>query len=325
MKIAVLTGHIGVQYQMEQILSVLEYDYDVYFYGTNLDKFKEDWFVRRDNSSLVTDDMEVQLLEKLKVVMGLDCSEYDAIFVDFFTFTLGALLKSNKKIIFYPCLGAEHYNTGYFDYWKLLKLHNKDNFKFVVLNELRASGYRRVFQDIYPELNVIIAPFGVDPKIFEPYSGDDMAVFSLMGAIKSRFGLEWDKVKYAVNNHNHIIAGAANEDVGGVFMPRETVLDHLKNCRVCFNAFSDRASFAFAEVLMSGIPLVTLPVNQPKDHLADGVNVIMSNDVDYLKENIDRLIADKDFAMKIGTAGKQVAMEKFNLRNDIEGWIDIFK
>jgi glycosyltransferase involved in cell wall biosynthesis len=110
-----------------------------------------------------------------------------------------------------------------------------------------------------------------------------------------------------------------------VFLSKEDLFNAYRDSRVCLNVFSNNITIGLPEILMSGIPLVTVPFGQAASYLTDGVNAIVSRDINYLRSQLSTLYRDNEYAVRLGKAGRAVALEHFNLMNKLPLWREAFE
>ena len=82
---------------------------------------------------------------------------------------------------------------------------------------------------------------------------------------------------------------------------------------------------AVCEAMMLGIPIVGLATTEMPSVFQNEVNGIVHNDVDYLVRQMQQLIDDKERAVKIGAAGKQTVLRRFNINRFVNDWEEVFR
>lgn len=125
------------------------------------------------------------------------------------------------------------------------------------------------------------------------------------------------------------VYGSGNEDLGefnGGGQPYDIMKTTMRESRAYLYAGTWPASYtlSFIEAWMTGIPMVAAgpDVWKHRDHpdinlyevkgfIDNGHNGFSSNDTNYLKEMIKKLMDDQDFARMIGENGRKKAIELF--------------
>ncbi|MXV16680.1 glycosyltransferase [Pedobacter sp. HMF7056] len=77
---------------------------------------------------------------------------------------------------------------------------------------------------------------------------------------------------------------------------------------------------AVCEAMMAGIPIVGLATTELSSVIRNGENGFISTDPGYLVDKMDLLLQDHELARRIGNAGRETAMERFNIRRFAADW-----
>lgn len=77
---------------------------------------------------------------------------------------------------------------------------------------------------------------------------------------------------------------------------------------------------AVIEAMMIGLPVAGLATTEMTTVIRDGHSGILHTNIDYLIEAMKKLLADREFAMRIGAEGKHVALERFNIERFTRNW-----
>lgn len=78
------------------------------------------------------------------------------------------------------------------------------------------------------------------------------------------------------------------------------------------------------EAMSCELPIVTTSTCYIPQFIENGVNGFISNDINKLREYVQILLTDKELANKIGKAGRQTVLERFNESRYINKWNEIF-
>jgi glycosyltransferase involved in cell wall biosynthesis len=71
---------------------------------------------------------------------------------------------------------------------------------------------------------------------------------------------------------------------------------------------------------MTGVPVVGLATTEMVTVIENGTSGILHTDIQYLIREMKTLIEDRDLAMRLGEAGRQVAIQRFNISRFIQEW-----
>jgi glycosyltransferase involved in cell wall biosynthesis len=82
---------------------------------------------------------------------------------------------------------------------------------------------------------------------------------------------------------------------------------------------------AICEAMMLGIPVVGLATTELATVIENGHSGYVHTDVNYLIEKMKLLINDAGHAAKLGQAGRETALDKFNIKRFTHQWEQLFK
>lgn len=120
----------------------------------------------------------------------------------------------------------------------------------------------------------------------------------------------------------------------------EDQVNRYKECSIYLSLNSESAVYtnSFMEALMTGIPVVTFGsklsnVNSPElrnsyevpSLVENGKEAIVSDDLEFLKEEIERLLDSREYRQSIGEAGRQRALQLFDKNRIMRQWSDFLK
>jgi glycosyltransferase involved in cell wall biosynthesis len=80
------------------------------------------------------------------------------------------------------------------------------------------------------------------------------------------------------------------------------------------------------EAMRCGLPVVAFDAGGIREWLLDGVNgfLVPWMDRDCFASRVEKLLADKALARRLGENGRRIADERFNFANYIDGLEDLF-
>jgi len=82
---------------------------------------------------------------------------------------------------------------------------------------------------------------------------------------------------------------------------------------------------AICEAMMLGIPVVGLATTELSTVIENGRSGYVHTDIDYLVEKMKLLLNDPDHAAQMGQAGRETALNKFNITRFTHQWEQLFK
>lgn len=77
---------------------------------------------------------------------------------------------------------------------------------------------------------------------------------------------------------------------------------------------------AVIEAMMVGLPIVGLATTEMVTTIEDGVSGYLATDVDYLRDAMRSLLADRDLARALGARARDYALERFNIGRFSADW-----
>jgi glycosyltransferase involved in cell wall biosynthesis len=82
---------------------------------------------------------------------------------------------------------------------------------------------------------------------------------------------------------------------------------------------------AVIEAMMTGIPVVALATTEYVTMIRNHETGFIHTDIDFLVQKMELLLANKEWAAKIGAEGKKYAEERFSLIRFTEEWKNVFE
>lgn len=165
---------------------------------------------------------------------------------------------------------------------------------------------------------------------FKPWTGTEAAIFKVYADFRNRLPAEHDFVERLAAGRRFLLGGGRNEDsVGSVgILSYERLLEMLRSCRVYFYGAGPPAPYTlnFIEAWLAGIPVVALrpeAIYGAQDSryaeihrlIAHGRDGFLVSTLEEAAAICDRLLADRDYAARIGARGAAKAAQLF--RDDV--------
>lgn len=119
-------------------------------------------------------------------------------------------------------------------------------------------------------------------------------------------------------------------DTPGFSKPAESVQHLVKEYQTC-GVFLNTSTIspvptALLEAMSCGCPIVTTATCQIPSIIENGVNGFISNDEEYLRDRLHWCLDNpKEARDTIGKAARETILAKFNLKNHLQDWNDVFK
>jgi glycosyltransferase involved in cell wall biosynthesis len=82
---------------------------------------------------------------------------------------------------------------------------------------------------------------------------------------------------------------------------------------------------AICEAMMLGIPVVGLATTELATVIENGRSGYIHADIDYLIKKMRLLLEDPDHAAQLGQAGRETALNKFDIGRFTNQWEELFK
>jgi len=189
----------------------------------------------------------------------------------------------------------------------------------------------------------VMIRFYKDPNEFDGWNGKKERVINFTQTLKGRRDFcHYDEIMEATQGFDRIIYGTGNEDLGplnGGELPFEMQKQALRDNRVYFYGGTWPACYTLSlmEAMMTGIPVVAIGQKRAQvekfeqfdfyevhEIIQDQFSGFVSDDIDYLKTSIDKLMKDEQLAKRIGEAGRQRAIDLFGKSNIRNYWEELF-
>lgn len=117
--------------------------------------------------------------------------------------------------------------------------------------------------------------------------------------------------------------GTGELGIGEVLHPQ--LPEFISRYRFFFNPIRYTSlGLAICEAMMLGLPVVGLATTELSTVIDDGVSGFVHTDPSYLVEKMRMLLDDQELAEKIGQAGKNTAIKRFNIDRFVHEWESLF-
>jgi hypothetical protein len=123
------------------------------------------------------------------------------------------------------------------------------------------------------------------------------------------------------------LIGMNTQEVGGLGEVLHPQLpDFIAQYRFLFNPIRYTSlGLAVLESMMVGLPVVGMATTEMVTVIQNDVSGYIHTDLNYLIKKMDMLIADRELAERIGSAGKGIAMDRFNIRRFTNDWENLLR
>ena len=117
------------------------------------------------------------------------------------------------------------------------------------------------------------------------------------------------------------LVGMGAEEIGLGEIKHGQLPEFISKYRFFFNPIRYTSlGLSILETMMIGIPVVGLATTELVTVIENGVSGYVHTDIDYLAEKMNELLQNPELAMKLGTEGQKVAMERFNIDRFAADW-----
>ena len=175
--------------------------------------------------------------------------------------------------------------------------------------------------------NVTVIDHGIMPARVD-YSGELEKGIVVINHLHQRGRKLGADIFEKVSRHVPLdLVGMGTKEFGGL---GEVLHPHLPSFiskyRFFFNPIRYTSlGLAVLESMMMGIPFVGLATTEYVTVVQNEVSGYIHTDVDYLVEKMKGLLNDKSLAVQLGSAGKKIAEERFNIQRFTRDWENTFK
>lgn len=185
--------------------------------------------------------------------------------------------------------------------------------------------------------------FYKDPNEYNNWNGRNNRVINFTQSLLGRREFcHYQEIMDLSQGFDRVIYGTGNEDLGplnGGELPYELQKQAFRDNRVYLYGGTWPASYTLSlmEAMMTGIPVVAIGQKlaqtdkfeqfdfyEGHEIIQDGISGYVSDDIGYLRENIDKLLKDDNLAKKIGEAGRSRAIDLFGKANITNQWEELF-
>lgn len=185
--------------------------------------------------------------------------------------------------------------------------------------------------------------FYKDPDEYNGWNGDTIRVINISQSLFARkVFCHYDQIMQITNGFPFLVYGNANDNLGplnGGDLTYENLKGVYRDNRAFIYGGTWPACYTLSllEAMMTGIPCVCIgqktaeeiPEIPHSDRfkfyeipsiIKNGQNGFFSDDVNELRDDLDRLLKDKEFAKKIGEAGRETAIQMFAKKKIKDQW-----
>lgn len=180
--------------------------------------------------------------------------------------------------------------------------------------------------------------FYKDPEEFKGYTGDNKTIINFTQSMLQRKNFVHSaEILQLIRGFNAKVYGTGNEDLGelsgGVVSYDEMKqLMRINRAFIYTGTWPASYTLAFMEAMMTGIPIVAVGravaesdqfekfhFYEIPDIIQDGENGFVSDNIDHLRQRLDILMHDLEYARRIGAKGRETAIRYFGkdtIKND---------
>jgi len=191
-----------------------------------------------------------------------------------------------------------------------------------------------------------LIPFYKDENEWGNWNGKTKRVINFTQSLLGRrAGCHYDSIMQIVRDFPTLIYGSGNTDLGpldGGELPYDLMKGALRDNRVFVygGTWPSPYTLALQEAMLTGIPCVCIGPKLANEAVGEsdrweyyeipliiknGENGFWSDDINELRADIDKLLADEDLAKKIGDEGRKTAIRLWGKDKIKEQWKDFLK
>jgi glycosyltransferase involved in cell wall biosynthesis len=160
-----------------------------------------------------------------------------------------------------------------------------------------------------------------------PYNGSLEKGIVVINNLPSRGRLLGLDIFEEVRKHIPLdLVGMGTEELGLGEVLHPQLPGFISQYRFFFNPIRYTSfGLAVCEAMMGGLPVVGMATTEMPTVFTNKTNGIIHTDIHYLISEMQKLIDDRDYAARIGAAGRQTALERFNVRRFTDDWESVFR
>lgn len=169
-----------------------------------------------------------------------------------------------------------------------------------------------------------VIPPGIDVDEFEAYTGENSCILRVGNLLKERdLMLGFTDSERIVNGFSTVTLGM-NPTIPEARLSSgfQDLKDHFRSCRLYLNTtvegFEDGYNLAMLEAMAAGMPVIsTFNRTSP---IKNGINGVISDDVEYLRSCVAELLADPDRARYMGVEARKTVQKQFSSEAFLISW-----
>ena len=165
----------------------------------------------------------------------------------------------------------------------------------------------------------------VDEKV--RYTGElNKGIVVINGIVKRGRRLGYDVFKRVSEKIPLDIVGMFSQDAGGLGeINNRELAAFIARYRFFFNPIRYTSlGLSVCEAMMTGLPVVGLATTEMAVTIKNDYSGYVHTDVDFLIEQMQMLLDNREKAMELGRGAQQAANERFNIERFKQDWLDTF-
>ena len=174
----------------------------------------------------------------------------------------------------------------------------------------------------------VILP-GLDVSEYDTYTGKNPSVLRVGNLFKERdLMLGYSASQQVVDGFSTVTLGM-NPSISSARLSKgfQDLKDHYRDCRVFLNttvdAYEDGYNLAMLEAMATGMPVIST-CNRTSP-VVNGINGIISDDIQILRSSVAELLNDPDKASEMGQRARDTVQTQFGLAAFLKSWNQVIR
>jgi len=173
-----------------------------------------------------------------------------------------------------------------------------------------------------------VIPHGLDPEDYPPYTGEEPRILRVANHLRERDSLLDYRAHQALTRGFPLTLIGENPGIPGARRSRSwddlkaLYRSHRLYLHTAVEGCEDGYNLAMLEAMAAGMPVVTTA--HPTSPIQDGVNGLVSSDLERLRVGIRELLDDLELAQRLGASARETVARDFSAETFAQRWTALF-